>query len=352
MTTMVNDPLGARAPAVQTVARERLDDLHQFRGLAILLILATHCVSFFDWDQHPLQAELARRTTANTTLLFVFIGGYLFDHLSRDRFDARDYWLKKLRFVAFPYLVISTPALGMALSGRLRPDFPQGFSDWPLWRQLVEMLGTGVHLVPFWFIPGILLLYLVAPLIRWAFQDRRAFVVMPLLLVLSLVIDRGTFQPWKAALHFMPIWVLGMAACRFRAQVCSWLAWSWPLFWLAAAVAMLAELAWMPGTHSPLSTLGKLMLAFALLHLVGQFKGAPAHLLELLGDVSFGLFFVHSYVITAGKLAWARFVGAPPQGNGLLLLLAIGLFTLFSYVLVHALIRLVGRNRSRMIVGV
>lgn len=102
---------GGLEPRTQTSSGRRLlGHLHNFRGLAIAFIVATHCMSMFDWSDSPELRNVLARVVANGTIFFIFISGYLFHYLSHD-FRALDYWLKKLRFVVLPYSLVSIPAI-------------------------------------------------------------------------------------------------------------------------------------------------------------------------------------------------------------------------------------------------
>ncbi len=56
--------------------------LHNFRGIAILYIVAFHCWSSFGWGSHDLEKQVWNSLIVYGTVLFVFIAGFLFQHLS------------------------------------------------------------------------------------------------------------------------------------------------------------------------------------------------------------------------------------------------------------------------------
>ena len=85
--------------------------IHYFRGIAILFIVGLHACISLKWGEAILQRKLAWVLFNNGTILFVFISGYLFYHLSKDKFDYFEYLKKKFLYVIFPYLIVSVPAL-------------------------------------------------------------------------------------------------------------------------------------------------------------------------------------------------------------------------------------------------
>src|SRR5687767_9365862 len=70
--------------------------IHNLRGLAILFVVGVHAGGYVtDWQSHP---EVNRFLHAifdpsegNGTVLFLFIGGFLFQHLTHNQFDFKKY---------------------------------------------------------------------------------------------------------------------------------------------------------------------------------------------------------------------------------------------------------------------
>src|ERR1035438_1198168 len=72
--------------------------IHSFRALAIIFIVAAHCIALFDWASIPWQRHLVLSLIPNGTVFFVFIAGFLFQHLSY-KFEYRRYLKSKLQNV-------------------------------------------------------------------------------------------------------------------------------------------------------------------------------------------------------------------------------------------------------------
>ena len=82
--------------------------IHSFRGVAILFVVGGHIL--LDWKPGTVSEKILDAIFQNGTVLFVFIAGYLFQHLS-GKYDTLDYWKKKVQYVLLPYILISTPAI-------------------------------------------------------------------------------------------------------------------------------------------------------------------------------------------------------------------------------------------------
>lgn len=331
-------------------SRAYLPHVHNFRGFAITLIIATHCLSIFDWSSTPALESLLKRLVANGTILFLFIAGFLFQHLS-DKYVVRDYLWKKTRFVVLPYIFVSIPALLLFTMVMQRNEVPAGFYDLPTWRQVAGFLLTGSHLAPFWFIPTIILFYLASPVLYWLDRKPWFYYLLPLVLLIPVFVSRGSYNPAKSFVHFLPVWILGMACSRHRETATRWL--DMGFWWLLVAfICFFAlELVYAVGTHSWYSSIGKIILTLFLFEAFRRWGEGSARWFALAGTLSFGLFFVHSYVISTGKLIVERLLGTQPAGNLLLYTVSVVVAVFLSIAAVQVARLLFGRY-GRNLIGV
>jgi hypothetical protein len=308
-------------------------------------------MSVFDWSSTPQVEHVLRVIWANGSMFFLFISAYLFDYLSKG-FDTLRYWRKKLTNVLLPYVVCSVPALIVFTMVTQREGMRPGFYEQPVWRQMLEFLATGWHLAPLWFIPTILLFFLAAPIWVWVFRDRRAFLVLPLLFVIPVFVARGAHQPLQSFVHFTPLWVLGMAAHRFSAQFEKAMRFGlFPALLVVSAACFALELTVVDVTHTFYSYLGKAVFSLAMLEVFRRLGDSATKILATAGTFSFGIFFIHSYVITASKMVETRWAGHPLAGS-IPALSAEFLYAFVVTILVVIVFRwLVGPQRSRLLIG-
>lgn len=108
---------------------------------------------------------------------------------------------------------------------------------------------------------------------------------------------------------------------------------------------------WAPGTYSWYSDLQKAALALFLLEGLRRLGTRGDRFFGFAGTLSFGLFFLHSYVITAGEffVEWAFSDKLP--GNLLYLLTAAVITTLLTTLIVITIKKITGK-RSRFLIGV
>lgn len=341
--------------------------IHTLRALAIIAVVGAHVVEFLDWPDGPAPVRgLLYAVLQNGTVPFLFVAGFLFQHLS-PKFRYRAYLWSKLTNVIVPYAIMSMPALVEAW--RRRSSAGATFAESPLETIAISLrsLLTAEHLpVPFWFIPMIALFYVASPLLVALDRRPKAYWMILPLIVLAMFVHRPA-QPehlGHALLYFTSAYLGGMCLSHFReralAVVDRWLV---VLFALSCALVVVDVFVIGRGgavfAQEPFSTengiidldyLVKLMwclVAVSFLRRYGQSMLGP---FDYLAGASFGVFFVHRYVIDL--LTWgARGLGRAglPAGSAAACVL-IPVVTLASLGLVW-LTRWILGKRSRFVVG-
>jgi surface polysaccharide O-acyltransferase-like enzyme len=274
-----------------------------FRGIAIILIVFAHTVPSLDWSAWPLTGRLIDAIANQSSIFFFFIAGYLFQHLSA-RFAYPKYLKRKFQTVILPYLLLSIPALYIFTVLTQRTGMWPWFYGLEIWQQVALFLLTGKHLAPLWFVPTITLFYLVAPLLLWIDRKMpRAYWGILLLLVLSTWIGRdGPLGPIDKAIFLLPMYLLGMAFSHYKQEMMSFIMRWWPVLLLVAAVSVVGYvLDWRqpPYWQMPM----KACLALIMTWLLYRYHSVFRNRLDYIAEVSFGIFFVHAYFISAIKVA-------------------------------------------------
>ncbi|MCX7097281.1 MAG: acyltransferase [Methylococcales bacterium] len=326
--------------------------IHAFRAIAILFIVAGHSIDAFDWGDQQETERILRICFSNGTVLFVFIAGYLFQHLS-PKYETKKYFIAKLKHVLVPYIIISIPAILIFTLVQEKNAVWEGFYDHTLWEQVALFYLTGAHLAPFWFIPMICLFYLVAPALIWADKTKGFYFATPLLIVLSCFIARGF--PNQSFVHFFSVYVLGMFCSRYKPIVNHWLENSTILFLACLSVIVLGiyEYYLMPETETMtyFNLLQKLALTALIMGLLIRLKEQSTnHYLNLIANASFGLFFVHSYLLSAAKLAYENLVGSKAEGDVLGYIFVVMAITLMGLATVYTIKKILGQ-KSKYLVG-
>lgn len=333
--------------------------IHVFRGLAIMGIVTAHTIPSLDWSQWPLTGRFVDALVNESSVFFFFIAGYLFQHLSA-RFVFRSYLRQKLLTVILPYLILSVPALIIFTQFTQRTGMWSWFYDLPVWEQVGLFLLTGKHLAPLWFVPTITLFYLLAPLLLWVDRKmpRLYWLIVPLLVLSTWLGRDGPYGPIDKAIYLFPAYLLGMAFSHHKAQGMALVRrWWWAL--LAVVLVSCAGLVFQwpdpPHYQMPMKAAACLLLVWLLYrhhHRVG-------HRLDFVAEVSFGIFFIHAYFISAIKVVTVYLIegsvykgvgGEVIPGNPLTLLLYAGAVLVLSTATIWVVKKVLGKH-SRKLIG-
>jgi probable poly-beta-1,6-N-acetyl-D-glucosamine export protein len=349
-----------------------LNYLHNLRGLAILFVVGVHVGGYdADWQSHPGLRNVLQLifdpSEGNGTVLFLFIGGFLFQHLTHDRFNYGKFLEQKFLNIILPYIIISIPLILIRLNTSFESlTLPGGFQNKPIVYQFFYHLLTGSHMPPFWFISTIVLFYFSAPVLHAI--DNRTFYryFFPLVLMITLF----TYRPEHNAntflsyVHFIPVYIAGMWASYNREKILSLGAKvTYPLL----AIYIILTIAEARGvlTLSRAFTFQDLMrggsvvfnvymfkalvLCFLLLIVFHKLQDREMPLLEVLGHYSFGVFFVH-YILISVTRKIIESMGIVFDFNMITYLIYF-LFILMSSILTVYLVKRVSGRWSRYLIG-
>jgi hypothetical protein len=328
-----------------------LSYINSFRGFAMLMIVAVH-ILYLVADTAPRTHHFLRIMLANSSVLFVFISGYLFQYLIQD-YTFQGYLSKKFRNVILPYFIMSVPAILLLM---FRPEWRD--TSWIMSPQFVQrsaliqilaLYGTGAHQAQFWFMPMIVIFYFASPLFRLLDRYPRWYFLLPLLILTALLVGRPILNnnTLQSFVYFLPIYILGMHASHFRNELMNILHRVWPL--LLTVVLALSVLSFY---LEPVSYLQKIFLTYFLLWFFSIIKSARFDKgMGVIATYSFGIFFIHKYVIIGTTMIFARMHISTLMNSG-----GVGLLGTYAVVIAICLlllwgVKLVFGRNSRLICG-
>lgn len=343
---------------------KHLPFIHRARAIAIIFIVAMHCVDDFDWsNSHQLHRFLVELFQGSTVVFFM-ISGYLFQHLS-DRFRYAGYLEKKFKNVIVPYLIVSTPGIVLLLT---KPEFaaenPElSQSAWWLKSLFLYFYGGAQLNHVLWFVAVVTLYYLCAPLFAYCLRHPIYFLGLAVLIPLSLLSHRPTTQKYhhlQLALYFLSAYMAGMAAGRYSEQVLIWVDRHMAVL-VAAFLAAFIGHYWLTddvGTYvdeafSQKSGLidwifvQKFIFFFILIGALKKLDSVRLRIVDYVATVSFAIFFIHIYVLHVyGHIVhWQQFPGS--VSHVVFLLLA----TLACTMAIAFVSRKLFGRWSRMLIG-
>ena len=287
--------------------------IHSFRAFAIISVVAAHCILLFDWGVKGWSFQLIQCLIPNCTVFFVFISGFLFQHLSH-KFEFRRYLKSRTGNVLLPYVIVSLPMIAAQAVNRSGVFDPTYTHHWPTVIQNVGWsLLTGHHImIPFWFIPMIAIFYMLAPVFLWIDRDERVYYLLPLLLTITLCVHRPSNldHVWQSGAYFLPIYLFGMWFSRHRERLLAWHDRRLPVL-LTAVVALVfldvrlqhAEYirsAAMFSTENGVvdaNGLLKLLLCGVILVILRRCGEGLHNMVKPVANASFGIYFLHMYFL-------------------------------------------------------
>jgi surface polysaccharide O-acyltransferase-like enzyme len=298
-----------------------LQYIHNLRGLAILFVLIVHARALDpEWLSHASVNKFFDTffdpTEGNGTVLFLFIGGFLFQHITHHNFSFRKFIEQKFKVIILPYIIISIPLIIIRINTDFRSlSLPTGFHEWSIPQQFGHYLLTGAHMPPFWFISTIVLFYFTAPLLHACDKGWFYKYVFPIVLLIAFFTYRPAHNanPFLSYMHYLPVYVLGMFTSYYKERIFA--AGPQLLYLFTAAYITISvldlfgiievsrALTFEKVTNEGLFIfniyiLKAMILCFMLMLALYYLQRRQMPLLELLGDYSFGIFFVHYIFIS------------------------------------------------------
>ena len=182
---------------------------HYFRAFAILNIILIHTWRLPKNSSYVYGINLVDNTRDmlfhGSTIYFLFISGFLFHYLSY-RFTIRSYYLGKFKNVVVPYIIISVFLI-------FAEDFTGSKANIPLLNYLYiipEKLIKGTASFQFWYIPFIIIVFLISPIFL-KIKSKTFTKYIPLLFLLPILGTRTTVYItfWQFA-YFLPPYLLGI----------------------------------------------------------------------------------------------------------------------------------------------
>ena len=337
---------------------------HHFRAFAILCVMFTHLwhePSFLEGFEAEKRLVTALSDTFfhSSTIYFIFISGYLFEYVNRRKaFSVPAFYLSKIRNVLTPYLVLSCLLL---LAGSLMerwcgsvPAFiNEGMPLTSLTDVLICLLYGSASLTPYWYIPFILSVFVIAPLF-FHMKDSLLNRLLPPLAVLPLLVPRGLLFFFRNYCYFLPIFLLGIFFARTRERCMDFIVRHLRAIVHIAVFTSLVIFAnfyldFIPNTETAYYVQKTAIGMCVILLLERRQQSSP--LLDLLARYSFPLFFLH--VIVQNICDPALFTSLLSLCGDRLLpvsLLVALLESLLCVLLVRLLKKVLGR-RSRLVIG-
>ncbi len=296
--------------------REMLNYINVFRGLAILLIVVGHTMQFGNPGTWP--NNIAFEIFTGGTALFVFISGFLFQHLS-DKYEYKTYLKKKWTNVILPYIITAIPGIILCFSMPIAYGNP--FDGMNPFAQIGIFLTTGrVQNIPTWYIPMICIFFLLADVFLILERKKILYKFIPLLLLVTFLVPRMALEPENLVglsyfdkyleyikyvingfVHFASMYILGMYFSANKDKISLCYKYRWAAIFLMLFTAVL-DVYLLHNFNIMNNTVSKIFLNFVvlgyLMHYDEKIKQCTwfNNGADIVAKYSFAIFFVHWYV--------------------------------------------------------
>lgn len=349
-------------------SRPFISHLQAFRGFAILCVVALHAwgdqVTYFGGATHG--AAVAAFDALNESLLhdgttfFSLISGLLFPMALRSRGWVA-FFRGRVLHVASPYIVMSVLFTVWNHFDRYQPAAPGGqLGDYVA--AILQNLWTGRAYYHLWYIPIVIALSVLTPLVAWLCDRPRWHWLLALVMLAPLVVSRTSIVvSWSSVGYFLGSYAVGMlAGARYDAAL--GLARRYRgVLWIVVALSTLLLLGMyrtgfdrigFVSVRESMFYVQKLALAALVLVWLRDNEARLPRWLMTSGTYAFPIFFVHAFLLTLFAHAQGA-VGLAPSGvagmwlAGALFIAA----SMWIAVLLARLIRRVFGSYSRSVIG-
>lgn len=294
-----------------------INSIDYFRGIAILIIIAGHSYGLAGWKIDTFSEKVIANILTGGTGLFVFISGFLFQHIYLRRFNYGHFLKKKLLTVVVPYVIFTI--LGVAYFVwylHTSPRMGDGFITLGWWggyvKPLLLYLWSGAIFPPYWFVPFMFFTFLMSPLhVRFAHLNRFVqLMIIGITLIIAVSIHRPgrMYCHFQAVIYFLPVYLTGIFSSLHRETI-------YKVFknkeWILVAGVLLSAIThvYLYGTYDNLTKcnpyiytcldialIQKLFLSLFFMVFLHRFEDAKWGILKIIASASFALFFLHPLV--------------------------------------------------------
>ena len=296
-----------------------INSINHYRAIAILFIVAGHTFEISDLKLNSFFENVIGNLINGGTINFVFISGFLFYSIFYKRFKYRHFLKSKMKRILLPYLFLSIVPIIIRLY--LVPDFWSGVNSdgvnfWEYILSSLKYLITGSHLIAYWYIPFVILLFLMSPLhikfIQLKLTNQVLFLI--LLAVVSLFIHRPSFNrvlPFQAIhslMYFTPVYLFGSLCSKYKDDIYRILK-NKEMLLLAIVVGLAGSQTYLGynGTYQhhlneidgvvDLMFIQKIVMCLFFMVWLNRHENYSNIYIDILAKISFPIYFLHGYVL-------------------------------------------------------
>lgn len=348
-------------------SRKFLNSINYFRGIAIIVIVMAHSYGVAHWNVYHnpnIFEKFFYSLNLNGSVFFVFISGFLYNHIFYAKFDYQKFMLKKVKYVLLPYLICSAIPIWQTVflhdGGHFLPNVLQ---DRPLF-SILWFICTGRAVYAYWYIPMIMLIFAISPLINYLIRSQHLLNVFFWLLPISMIVHRpvNNMNPVHSLVYFLPVYLLGIYTSIHQQQIYSYLKSNRNkiiILLIALGLGIIQVLIFNQSGNfnksffsvsvPDINLIQKILLSFLLLSVLDNYEQAELKSMKKTAETSFAIYFIHPFLINplsqlTKNLPWQF------QGNLLTLLIATFVMVTMSMAIAYGF-KIILKQNSRYLIG-
>ncbi len=210
-----------------------LNFVNYFRATAIIFIVAGHCFFISDFSFSSDFVNILVSILMGGSSFFVFISGFLFYHVFYKNFNFYKFTHKKVKFVLYPYLIMSFPQVIFYIffGNNIQPYF-RPIGDGIVNLYIIPFLKyyfTGFGIYSYWYVPFVMLIFLMSPIFISFIRlklNAKLFIIFPLLLISTLIhrpVGNSAYGVIQSVIYFLPIYLIGIISSENKTLIYSYL---------------------------------------------------------------------------------------------------------------------------------
>lgn len=304
---------GDQGATQKTPKGEFLPSLEAFRAIAIVCVVAGHSISSTGWVIDSIAEKVIANIILGGTNLFVFISGYLFHHVFKNRYTFKGFMQQKAQRVLLPYLFLSVLPILMAVKN----DHPAGLSG-----AIPSYLGhlmKGDIWICYWYVPFVMAMFALSPIHRWfaTIPAKVQITAVGTMLMVASITQRpiNNIGIPQLLVYFTPVYLAGVTAAVHRQRLMAFLSRHNVKLLIGAVGLAIAQaiLATNTGSyHRDFGTIGnvdlqliqKMLMCGWLLYALQWFDRRESKAIGVIAASSFAVFFLHPYVLDIWLRTW------------------------------------------------
>ena len=350
------------------VKPQKIHSIHVLRGVAIIMIVFSHCLGVFKNSHLIANSYLfsfLNLFAFNFTTFFVLIAGFLFQHLTY-KYNVKAYYLSKFKTVVCPYISVSIFCF-LYFHYQYLSSLPIfSLTEPSSSTSIIKMMLTGTQLLPLWFMPMIIIIFAISPLLyKWS---KKSLIIVGLVSMFWVVMftKPDYTQPLLNLLHYGPVYLTGMMIKQNYEKIMKLVKENLVLVIFFFGLCFFIPFAYRYVDHLCVEklyydTLQKIILFILALYFLDSLnhknnESKTFKFFSFMANVSFPIYFVHEIIVI---LLEAQLLNSPfgyiiKTDNGELASLGAISFlicTLTISVLVAYTIKLVFKDKAKYLIG-